>query len=100
MDLPVLVEALANGAYRARLRQPLELTAEAATRAQALADLRLLLEEQLRQGKEIASIQVPNGQPPWLAAAGIFRADDPVVQEWVKAMQDYRDEAERDPNYL
>jgi hypothetical protein len=99
MELPVLVEILENGAYRAKLREPLQLTVEAATRAQALAELRLLLEEQLRHGKEIVSLPVPDGQPAWLAAAGIFRADDPIVKDWVKAMQDYRDEAERDPNY-
>jgi hypothetical protein len=78
----------------------LDITAEGPTKEAALANLRKLVLDQLNQGKEFSSIKVPNGPPPWLRSAGIFREDDPVIQEWVKCMQQYRDEVENDPNYL
>lgn len=100
MELPVLIEPLPNGGFRARLGQPLEIAADGPTKEDAVAALRKLLQDELNQGKQIASIQIPSVPPPWLRYAGMFKEDDPIIQEWVKCIQEYRDEVENDPNYL
>ena len=100
MELPVLIEPIADNGFRARLGEPLQITAEGPTKEAALANLHKLLLEQLGKGKEIGSINVTNGLPLWMRGAGIFKEDDPVIQQWVKCMQEYRDEVENDPNYL
>jgi predicted RNase H-like HicB family nuclease len=98
MELPVLIEPIADTGFRARIGQPIELSADGATKEEALQRLRSMFELQVANGK-IVSLTVANGKPPWMNAAGIFKEDDPVIQEWVKCMQEYRDEVENDPNY-
>ena len=100
MELPVLIEPIAEKGFRARLGEPMALSAEGTTKEEALMHLRRLFEQQLANGKEIVGLRVANDRPAWMSAAGIFREDDPVNQQWVKCMQRYRDEVENDPNYL
>lgn len=100
MELPVLIEPIENQGFRARLGEPIALSVEGSTKEEALMRLRRLFELQMSNGKEIVSLNVKNGRPAWMNAAGIFKEDDPVIQEWVKCMQAYRDEVENDPNYL
>lgn len=100
MELPVLIEPIADNGFRARLGDPLSMSAEGATRDEAVQKLKSLLQQRLANGSQISSLLVPVERHAWMKCAGIFREDDPVIQEWQKAIQQYRDEVEKDPNYL
>jgi hypothetical protein len=101
MQMPVLIEAITGNGYRAKSGEPLPLSAEGATRDEALQKLRQMVEERLHQGVQLASFEVPasDADNPWLRMAGIYDANDPDVQEWLQEMKRYREEVERDPNY-
>ena len=100
MELPVVIEPIENQAFRARLGDPLGMSAEGATQVEAMQNLKVLLEKRLASGMQISSLTLPLEPHAWMKCAGIFREDDPVIQDWQKAIQDYRDEVEQDPNYL
>jgi len=55
MEIPVLIEPVAGNGYRARTGDPLALTAEGATPAEALANLRSILQERLDGGARLVS---------------------------------------------
>src|SRR5437763_10951687 len=101
MQIPVLVERLKSKTFRARGTEPFAISAKGATREEALAKLRAKIERRLMNGTEIVGMEFGN-QPaadnPWLAMAGIYDPDDPVVQEWKKTMAAYRQETERNPD--
>ena len=40
-----------------------------------------------------------NGQNPWVEFAGMFR-DDPLYDDWIKSIAEYRQKVDSDPNYL
>jgi hypothetical protein len=96
MQIPVLVEPVGNNAFRARSGEPVPMTAEGATRDEALQKLRQLVESRLSAGAELTSLEVGPTEHPLLKFAGIF-ADDPLHEEWLQAMAENRrldDEAE------
>ena len=97
MQIPVLVEPVANNGFRATAGEPLPLSAEGATPDEALRNLRTALDRQLRNGKQLASVELPATDNPWLAVAGICDPGDPLVKEWKQAMAEYRQEVEDDP---
>ena len=99
MQIPVLVEPMANNGFCARAGAPVSLSAEGATREEALAKLRQLLAGQLQNGKQLIALEVPAQDNPWLAMAGMYDPNDPLVQEWKEAMAAYRQEVENDPDY-
>jgi hypothetical protein len=96
MQIPVLVEPTGNNAFRARSGEPVPMSAEGATREEALQKLRQLLESRLTGGAELTLLNVGKEENPWLKGAGMF-ANDPLFDEWVAAMAENRrldDEAE------
>jgi hypothetical protein len=95
MQIPVLVEPVDNNGFRARSGEPLPLTAEGATRDEALQKLRQLLENRLSGGAEITSLEVGPTEHPWLKVSGVF-ANDPQYDEWVAAMEENRRKADED----
>ena len=99
MQIPVIVEAIANDGYCAKSGEPLPASAKGTTPEEALANLRQLLDGQCRSGKQLFALEMPAKNNPWLAMAGMYDPHDPVVQEWKKAMATYRQEAENDPDY-
>jgi hypothetical protein len=97
MQIPVLIERIAGNGYRARGGEPLGLEAHGETREEALAKLRDQLQTRVHTG-DIATVELT--QPhPWMAFAGMFK-DDPLFDDWQKAIADYRAEVDADPNYL
>jgi predicted RNase H-like HicB family nuclease len=97
MQIPVLVEPLADNGFRARAGEPLPLTAEGATAEEALRNLRTTIDRQLKNGKQLLLLDV-GAENPWLAMAGMHEPNDPLVQKWKKEMAAYRQECEDDPN--
>jgi predicted RNase H-like HicB family nuclease len=82
MTLPVLIERLANNGYRAKTGERLPLTAEGASREEALGNLKKALQDRLQNGSELISLvaEPPNQQNPWMPFAGMFK-DDPDFEE-------------------
>ncbi len=100
MEIPVLLEPVENNAYRAKSGPPFDVTAEGATREEAVAKVREEMESKLKKGAQLTSIQW-TGSPtsnPWFEFAGMFQ-DDPMFENWQRAIVDYRNEVEADPNY-
>ena len=105
MQIPVLVESMAPGGFRARSGEPLPLSAEGATREDAVNRLFSLYDERLASGNEIVGMDLPNGTQklmgsnPWLAMLGIFK-DDPMWDEIQQAIAENRRRIDEDPNEL
>lgn len=96
MELPILIEPLPDRAgYSARLGDPFDLHAEAATPEQARAQLALLLPQRLQQGARLGTISIPITSS---SAGEGWLVDDELTREWlVQAHQFQRecDEADR-----
>jgi hypothetical protein len=99
MNIPVLLEPIENNGYRASSGAPLTLTAEGATRDEALNRLRDQLVKRLQKGAELVAIDLGTSKNPWLAMAGIYDSADPLVQEWKQAMAEYRQKIDNDPDF-
>jgi len=97
MQIPVLVEPVANNGFRAKAGEPLSLTAEGATAEEAVRNLRAAMDCQLKNGKQLLSVDF-TAENPWLAMAGMHNPNDPIIQEWKKEMAAYRQEVEDNPD--
>jgi len=97
MQIPVLVEPIANNGFRARASEPLPVSAEGATPEEAVRNLRAAMDRQLKNGKQLRSVDIAP-ENPWLALAGMHDPNDPLVQEWKLEMAAYRQEIEDDPD--
>src|SRR5438552_3837639 len=71
MNIPVLLEPIENNGYRASSGAPLSLTAEGATRDEALTRLREQLASRLQNGTQLIGVELAPPKNPWLAMAGI-----------------------------
>lgn len=94
MQLPVLVEPVAGYGYRACTGQPLDLSAEGATREEAVHRLRQEIQNRLQTGAEIIPLKIATPAHPLAAFAGMFR-DNPLFAEWQEAIAEIRRQAER-----
>ncbi|SRR5260221_13719243 len=100
MNIPVLLEPIENNGYRASRGAPLGLTAEGATRDEAVTRLREQLAKRLQNGSQLIAVDLAPPKNPWLAMAGIHNPTDPLIQEWKQAMADYRQQVDADPDFL
>jgi predicted RNase H-like HicB family nuclease len=120
MDIPVLIQPVPGKGFVARAGSPFDWTAEGSTMDEALANLQAEATRRLSNGTKAAVIAVSNGQPtpdplalarakgmvieappgehPLLKWAGTLDPNDPMVQEWRKAVEEYRREIDADPN--
>ena len=99
MQIPVLIETTPGNGFRARSGEPLVLTAEGATRDEALGRLRHLIEGRVAAGAEIVPLEIPPSEHPLARFAGMLK-DDPLFEEWKQAMEEYRRERDADDNML
>jgi predicted RNase H-like HicB family nuclease len=98
MQIPVIIERIADSGYRAKGTQPFAISAKGATREQALAKLRAKIEGRLQNGKELVGLEVgASAYDSWMAFAGMFK-DDPWIEDWVESMAEYRQQVEDDPD--
>jgi len=68
MQISVLVEPVAGNGYRAHGAEPFGVSAEAATREEAVAKVRQLCQARLSGGAELVTVKV--GPPPVAAVCG------------------------------
>jgi predicted RNase H-like HicB family nuclease len=97
MQIPVLIEPVANNGFSARTGEPLSLSAEGSTAEEALRNLRASLDRHLSNGKQLRLVDITPTNP-WLALVGTHDPNDPLVQEWKREMAMYRQEIEDDPD--
>jgi predicted RNase H-like HicB family nuclease len=96
VEIPVLLEPLPDGGFRARSGDPLVLTAQGDSPDSALRNLRDLIETRISGGTLLTTIQVLNigtGRHP---GAGMYR-DEPLFDDWKSAIDEYRQKIEDDP---
>ncbi len=91
MQISVLLEPTPGNGFRARSGEPLALTAEGATRDQALEQLRGLIRGRVAAGAEIVALELAPSTHPWAPFAGDLK-NDPILEEWKDAMAQYRNE--------
>lgn len=90
MELPILIERVPDGGgYIARLGEPFNLTAETATADEAQGRLTDALRRRLQQGAELRSISLRPAGPD-----GAWLPQDELTQEWLQAVQQFRDECD------
>lgn len=97
MEIPVLLEPLPGGGFRARGADPLGLIAEGDTPDSALRHLRDLIASRATSGAILTSIDVPARTYGPHPGAGMYR-DDPLYDRWRAAIDAYRQEVEDDPD--
>jgi predicted RNase H-like HicB family nuclease len=99
MQIPVLVERVKGDGYRARGAEPFAVSAKGSTREEALAKLRAKIQTRLKNGTEIVGLEVGEQAHPLAEFAGMFK-DDPLFEDWQKAIAEYRRQVDNDPDYL
>ena len=92
MELPVVIEPLADGTGFGAHLAPFRLSVTGATADEAIRELAALLERRLQQGFELRRISVPvsGGTEP---ASG-WLPDDDLTRSWLELMQQYRAECD------
>jgi predicted RNase H-like HicB family nuclease len=96
MELPVLLEPLPDGGFRARSGDPLVLTAQGDSPDSALRNLRNLIETRVAGGTRLTTIEVPSLEAGSHPGAGMYR-DEPLFDDWRAAIDTYRQAIEDDP---
>ena len=97
MEITVLLEPKEGYGYRASSGSPLATEAEGTSRQEALRNLRAQIEDKIRSGAEILTLEVGTPAHPWAWFAGTLK-DDPLGEAWVQAMAAYRASVDNDSN--
>jgi hypothetical protein len=95
MQIPVLVERLPGKGFRARGGEPFALAAEGATRDEAVERLQEMIDQRIRAGAEVRTLEVSGSDHPWLRLAGTLK-DEPLFDEWQQAIGEYRHQRDND----
>jgi hypothetical protein len=91
MQLPILIEPLVvRPGFSASLGSPFDLSMEADTAEAAVEQLTQAVKARLRSGAMVGSISLPTVPP------GGWLPDDEVTREWLQAIQDYRDQCDKE----
>ena len=100
MQIPVLIEPVARNGYRAKSLEPFAVSANGATREEALAKLRAKIEKRLKKGAELVGLEVGGtSADPWKEFAGMFKGD-PWIEDWKRSIEEYRKQVDEDPDTL
>jgi hypothetical protein len=101
VDVPILVEPVANNGFRATGAGGISvgLMAEGATAEEAIDRLAQQVQTRLRAGAQLTRLTVAGGVAPWKQDAG-YLSDDPLYDAWRQAMEDNRRKLDEDPDAL
>jgi len=96
MIIPVLIEPIEDGGYRASGGPPFAISVQGASREEALGRLQVEIQEKIDGGAVLVPLEVgPNLVNPWLQGAGMFR-DNPLFDAWRESIGDYRRSIDQD----
>jgi hypothetical protein len=93
MQVPVLIEKSPQGTFYAKAW---DLVAEGHSPEEAISALRNMTRGLKDVGRMVEAIEFTEN--PWLSIAGDLK-NEPLVDDWLAAMQNYRQQVENDPNY-
>jgi hypothetical protein len=79
-------------------QDPFALSARDATREEALAKLRAKIQTRLKNGTEIVGLEIDPRPHPLAEFVGMFK-DDPMFDDWQRAIVEYRRQVDNDPDY-
>lgn len=90
MTLTVLVEKTGHGQFRAVTSQPIALSVEADSAANAVSQLKEAMEHKL-SGCEVVELNIRSSQRdhPWLKYAGVWK-EHPDFETFQEAVTEYR----------
>lgn len=98
MNISVFVESQEDKRYCATCLTLPGFVAEAATREEALEQMRVLVQQQLSRG-ELVHLEVPlQGEPQTRKSLGGMWKDHPDIDEVVENMLEYRRQVDADPD--
>ena|SRR2546425_3064723 len=98
MEIAVLLEALPANGYRATSLTPVRLSAEAASREEALDQVSRLVREQLAHAEVVRlTVNLPGENHPWHPLAGTWK-NHPDAAEFDQHLDEYRRQVDADPN--
>jgi hypothetical protein len=97
MQIPVLIEPAGENGFRASTQWPFAVTAEGPTRDDALRRLNEQIEARMVPGAEIVWMDASTVEHPLAKFAGRLK-DDPLFDEWIEAMAEYRRSVDEDPD--
>ncbi len=101
MKIPVLIELDPDKGFRARAGEPFAITVEGATHAEVLKKLQQAVESRVKSARvELTELEVPVRPNGILRCIGTLDPNDPEIEAWKQAMQDYRREVEEAPDGL
>ena len=98
MQIPVLIEQVKTNGYRASGAAPFNFSVEAESRAAALEQFRQQVKRQLASGAEIVQLEIDEPEPHYAKFIGTWTPGDPEIEAWKKAVEEYRQKVEDDPN--
>jgi hypothetical protein len=90
MQIPVVIEPLGDGQFRAHSFPPFTAVAEGRTSEEAVSKVRSELDKEMAAGKQIVMVELQTKQPnPFMAMAGWLK-DDPLYDAWQAEIREYR----------
>jgi predicted RNase H-like HicB family nuclease len=93
MQIPILIEPVSGNGFRARGGEPFAVTADGATREEALHKLREVIHARIAAGGQVVPLDLPETAHPLAPFAGMFK-DDPLFDEWQAAIAEYRQQVD------
>ena len=97
MQISVLVDRVSGNGYRAQGAEPFGISAEGATREEAIAKVQQMCQARLNGGAEVVTVEVGAAAHPWSRFAGMFK-DDADFQDVLEIMAENRKKMDEDPN--
>jgi predicted RNase H-like HicB family nuclease len=99
VEVPVLVEQVEGGGYRARTGEPFGIMGEGATADEALAKVRELIEARIAGGAQLVSLDIwTRLEHPSAPFRGTWDPNDPAIKRWEELVEEYRRGIDEDPN--
>jgi len=95
VDIQVFLQPVNGSGFRAETSPPWNVTAQGATREEALDGIRDQIRAKLADGSEIVSVFFDEPENPWLKLAGVHK-NDPHYHDYLNAVADYRQQVELD----
>jgi hypothetical protein len=95
MAINVWIQRVEGNGYRAR--SAFGHVAEGATVDEAMRLVREEMARQIQAGASVRTIEMLPVDHPWKEWAGDLK-DDPIFDDWVKHMKEYRASIDNDPN--
>lgn len=80
MQIPILIEPIANGRFRARIGEPFALSVEGASTTEATHLIEEALKSRLCSGVQIAAVNISNGE---VATEPVLPSDELYKTDWV-----------------